>query len=42
MRLALLIPREHKVEHSNLLKELSDEQSTLRPRLQRRLARRQK
>ena len=24
--LALLIPREHKVEHSNLLKELSDEQ----------------
>ena len=24
--LALLVPREHKVEHSNLLKELSDEQ----------------
>jgi hypothetical protein len=24
--LALLIPREHKVEHRNLLKELSDEQ----------------
>ena len=24
--LALLIPREHKVEHGNLLKELSDEQ----------------
>src|SRR5499433_452788 len=24
--LALLIPREHKVEHSNLLKELTDEQ----------------
>jgi hypothetical protein len=24
--LALLVPREHKVEHSNLLKELTDEQ----------------
>jgi len=24
--LALLVPREHKVEHSNLIKELSDEQ----------------
>jgi Family of unknown function (DUF5681) len=27
--LALLVPREHKVEHSNLVKELTDEQQAL-------------
>ena len=45
--LALLVPREHKVEHSNLLKELTDEQleamsSTWRHRWKRRLAVRSK
>ena len=45
--LALLVPREHKVEHSNPLKDLTDEQleamiEYLRHRLQRRLAVRSK